>query len=385
MDLTITRQNLNHALASVGGTIPARTSLAVIHNVLFEAEDDAVWISATDLDVSIRVKVPAEVTRPGAITAPGKKLQELTRQLADAPVSLRARGEQLELSCGPSRVRLHGMASEEFPAFPAMDSDQVWTVSESALRSLVEDVGFATSNEESRPILNGICWQMEETRMTMVATNGHRLARRRVPSESNQGSTAEFVVPPEGLGHVTRLFDGDGDIKVTRSANMLGFRSPTKEVSIRLIEGKYPNYSQVIPRDNDRIARVDKEAMEAAVRRMAVIASDQTRRVKLHLDDDKVGFEATNPDIGEAKDELPLEYAAEPLQIAFNANYLLEILRHMPRACEVEMSFKSSERAATVQPVAAPGRDSDGDGSESDSSETTDDYLCLIMPLRLVD
>ncbi len=367
MRLTITRQNLQRGLAAVSASIPGKTTLPVLSNVLIESDDHSLWISGTDLDVSIRVRVPAEVAQGGAITAPGRKLLELTRELPDQPVELQARGHQLEIGCGNSRFKLNGLPSEEFPSLPAMDFEEGWRVSEQALRQLIRATAFAVSTEESRPILNGVYWDLGD-RMTMVATNGHRLAKMEVAAAGGaEGAAGSFIVPPAGLAHVERLFDGDGEIEVGRGGNHLGFRSVNQEVYTRLIEGRYPNYEQVIPKDNDKVARVDKEAMEAAVRRMAVLASDQTHRIRMSFESDRVHLDVMTPDLGEAHDELELDYEGEALRIGFNANYLIEVLRNMP-AGDVRVAFKTAERAATVVPA-----DSDLE------------YLCLVMPLRLVD
>ena len=366
MRLTITRQNLQRGLAAVSASIPGKTTLPVLSNVLIESEDNSVWISGTDLDVSIRVRVPAEVADAGAITAPGRKLLELTRELPDQPVELRARGHQLEIGCGNSRFKLNGLPTEEFPNLPAMDFEEGWSVSEDSLRQLIRGTAFAVSNEESRPILNGVYWEFGD-RMTMVATNGHRLAKMEVDAAVVRGATGAFIVPPAALAQVARLFDGDGEIEVGKGGNHLGFRSANQEVYTRLIEGRYPNYEQVIPKDNDKVARVDKEAMEATVRRMAVLASDQTHRIKMSFESDRVHLDVMTPDLGEAHDELELDYEGEALRIGFNANYLVEVLRNMP-AGDVKLAFKTAERAATVVPA-----------------ESELDYLCLVMPLRLVD
>ena len=366
MRLTITRQNLQRGLAAVSASIPGKTTLPVLSNVLVESEDDSVWISGTDLDVSIRVRVPAEVSEGGSITAPGRKLLEITRELPDQPVELRARGHQLEIGCGNSRFKLNGLPSEEFPNLPATDFDEGWSVSEDALRQLIRGTAFAVSNEESRPILNGVYWELGD-RMTMVATNGHRLAKMQVEPARARGTTGAFIVPPAALAQVERLFDGDGEIEVGRGGNHLGFRSANQEVYTRLIEGSYPNYEQVIPKDNENVARVDREAMESAVRRMAVLASDQTHRIRLSFESDRVHLDVMTPDLGEAHDELELDYDGEALRIGFNAHYLIEVLRNMP-AGDVELAFKTAERAATIVPA-----------------ESELDYLCLVMPLRLVD
>ena len=367
MRLTITRRNLQRGLAAVSASIPSKTTLPVLSNVLIESQEDSVWITGTDLDVSIRVRVPAETVEGGAITAPGRKLLELTRELPDQPVELVARGHQLEIGCGNSRFKLNGLPSEEFPNLPAMDFEEGWKVSEESLRRLIRSTAFAVSNEESRPILNGVYWELGDMRMTMVATNGHRLAKMQVDASVAQGSSGDFIVPPTALAQVERLFDGDGELVVGKGGNHLGFRSENREVYTRLIEGKYPNYEQVIPKDNDKAAHVDRDALEATVRRMAVVASDQTHRIKLSFESDRVHMDVMTPDLGEAHDELELAYDGEPLRIAFNANYILEVLRNMPDG-DVKLAFRTAERAATVEPVDADL-----------------EYLCLVMPLRLVD
>jgi DNA polymerase-3 subunit beta len=204
--------------------------------------------------------------------------------------------------------------------------------------------------------------------MKMVATNGHRLARMGVKVTATGTPSADFIVPPAALGQVQRLFKDDDEIQVARSDNHLGFKAASTEVYTRLIEGTYPNYEQVIPRDNDKHATVDKKSLESAVRRMAVVASDQTHRIRLKFENDRVHLNVLTPDLGEGHDELEIGYQGEELEIGFNANYLLEVLRYMP-SDEVKIAFKAPERAATLEPI--------GDGHP--------DYLCLVMPLRLLD
>jgi DNA polymerase-3 subunit beta len=186
--------------------------------------------------------------------------------------------------------------------------------------------------------------------------------------ESTGTPSADFIVPPAALGQVQRLFRDDDDIQVARSDNHLGFRAASTEVYTRLIEGTYPNYEQVIPRDNDKAAIIQKKSFESAVRRMAVVASDQTHRIRLKFDSGRVHLNVLTPDLGEGHDELEVGYDGGELEIGFNANYLLEVLRYMP-SDEVKLSFKAPERAATLEPV----------------GDEVPDYLCLVMPLRLLD
>lgn len=367
MKLSITRENLRDGLGAVSATIPSKTTLPVLSNILLRAGDERLQLSGTDLDISVSLSVDAEIEEAGAITVPARKLSDIARELEDAPVHLRADGDQIHLECGKSRFKLFGLAEDEFPSFPDVDFGESWRVSAGGLQQLIGHTAFAASTEESRPILNGVLWQLRSDHSTMVATNGHRLAKMTLPLEEVDAPEADLIVPPKALQQVERLFEGEEELEVARSENHLAFRSQDRMVYTRLIEGPYPNYEQVIPDDNDREAVGNREALEKAIRRMAVVASDQTHRVRLIFEKDHLGFRVQTPDLGEAEDEISVDYREEELEIGFNANYLLEVLRYMPDE-DVRMSFKAPERAATFEPA----------GGDLD-------YLCLVMPLRLLD
>lgn len=367
MKLTITREKLQRGLGAVSATIPARTTLPVLSNILLRADGDGVQLCGTDLDISVQVMIDAEVEAEGAVTVPAKKFSEITRELEDAPVHLVAEQDQIKIECGRSRFRLYGLPEGEFPTFPEVDFSESWKMSAASLQQLISHTSFAASTEESRPILNGVLWQLRADSTTMVATNGHRLALMTEELHEVGAPEADLIVPPKALGQVERLFDAEEQLEVARSANHLAFRSERRAVFTRLIEGPYPNYEQVIPKDNDKEAIANRSAFESAVRRMAVVASDQTHRVRLLFEPGALKFRVQTPDLGEAEDELSIDYDGEELEIGFNANYLLEVLRYMSED-DVKMTFRAPERAATFEPV-------DGDA----------EYLCLVMPLRLLD
>ena len=294
--------------------------------------------------------------------------QHVARELPSGPVRFAAAGEsRVGIECGRSKFKLLGLPREEFPSFPAVKFDGSWKAPAAVVHKLVGHVAFAASTEESRPILNGVLWELRPDHMRMVATNGHRLAKMDVPATG--GSTADLIVPPKALEQIRRLFGAEEALDIARSDNHIGFRADGTLVFSRLIEGPYPNYEQVIPRENDKFATVDKAAMAAALRRMSVVASDQTHRIRLAFSGGAVKFSVQTPDLGEAQDELAVTYEGEPLEIGFNAMYLLEILKYMPTD-EVRLTFKAPERAATVEPV----------GWDDPAS-----YMALVMPLRLVD
>ena len=371
MKLTITREQLQEGLVAVAASVPAKTTLPILSNILLEATKEGIRLSGTDLDISVSTTVSASVDQEGAITLPARKLVEIVRELPSAAIRLTASGEQrVTIECGRSRFRLLGLPREEFPAFPNVKFEGGWRTSSRELQKLIGHVAFAASTEESRPILNGVLWELRPERMRMVATNGHRLARMDVPTSETQGaSQADLIVPPKALEQIRRLFDTEETVEIARSENHLGFRTSATQIFTRLIEGPYPNYEQVIPRENDKVATADRTALTAALRRMSIVASDQTHRIRMAFANGSCKLSVQTPDLGEAQEELNVSYEGDPLEIGFNAAYLLEILKYIPTD-EVRMTFKAPERAATCEPV----------GWDDPAS-----YLALVMPLRLVD
>lgn len=370
MRFTISREKLQEGLAAVAASIPAKTTLPVLANILVETTEKGIRLSGTDLDIAVSTEVAADVETAGAITIPAKKLSEIARELPPSLVKIAAVGEQrITLDCGRAHFKILGLPRDEFPSFPKVRFEESWRIRSGDLQKLISHTSFAVSTEESRPILNGVLWELKPDSMRMVATNGHRLAKMEVPIKSSGAPAADLIIPPKALEQIRRLFPADEELEIARGDNHLGFRSPFTSVFTRLIEGPYPNYDQVIPKDNDRIAIADKIALTSALKRMSVIASDQTHRIRLSFNSGMLRFSVQTPDLGEATDELAVRYTGDQLDIGFNASYLLEILRYIPTE-EVKLTFKAPERAATVEP-------------EGWSDPAT--YLCLVMPLRLVD
>ncbi len=370
MRFTISREKLQEGLAAVTASIPAKTTLPVLANILVETTERGIRLSGTDLDIAVSTEVVADVETQGAITIPAKKLGEIARELPPSPVKISASGEQrVSLECGRSRFKLLGLPRDEFPSFPTVRFNESWRVRSGDLQKLIAHTSFAVSTEESRPILNGVLWELRPEFMRMVATNGHRLSKMELGIASVGAPSSDLIVPPKALEQVRRLFQADEELEIARGDNHLGFRSPFTSVFTRLIEGPYPNYEQVIPKDNEKIAIADKQALSGALKRMSVIASDQTHRIRMSFNAGMVKFSVQTPDLGEAQDELPVRYDGDPLDIGFNATYLLEILKYIPTE-EVKMTFKAPERAATFEPEAW-----------NDSAK----FLALVMPLRLVD
>src|SRR5947209_1209234 len=236
MRFTISREKLQEGLAAVAASIPAKTTLPVLANILLETTDKGIKLSGTDLDIAVSTEVMADVDAPGAVTVPAKKLTEIARELPPAPVKIGAVGEQrVTLECGRSRFKLLGLPRDEFPSFPSIKFADSWKMKSGTLQQLISHTSFAVSTEESRPILNGVLWELRPEMMRMVATNGHRLAKMEIPVKSAVGPSSDLIVPPKALEQVRRLFPEDEELEIARGENHLGFRSPFTSVFTRLI------------------------------------------------------------------------------------------------------------------------------------------------------
>jgi DNA polymerase-3 subunit beta len=373
MEFAVKPQVLKAGLTPVVAALPGKTTLPVLGNVLIATEGEGlIRMTATDLDTTVTRTVAAAVTKPGSALVPGKKLQEIAREIPDScTLDVRLEEETLHLWCEETRTRykLATIPVDEFPTPPGIQwGENCFTVPGATLALLIERTSFAASTEETRPILNGVLWELGPEEMTMVATNGHRLSATRVAGGRALGEH-EVIVHPRALAMVARLPREEEHVRVARTQNHLGFRGEGWEIVTRTIEGPYPNWRQVVPRDNDLVLVADRGALSAAVRRMAIVASEQTHRIRFSLGGPMLRVSVETPDLGAAHEDVPVDYQGDPLEIGFNANYLLELLRYLP-AGEVRMSFKAPERAAMLCPV----QDEEGIYTEM-----------LVMPLRLLN
>ena len=363
-------QLLKAALGGVVPALPSRLTLPVLSHVLLAAEARGQFrITGTDLDTTITRGIPASVGGIGTALVAGKKLNEIVRELPDgSTLDISLHDEEVVLICEEtrSRFRLPALGPDEFPSAPGINWEEGFPVAPAHLSRMVECTAFAASTEESRPILNGVLWELREDSMTMVATNGHRLASARI--ESGAGLSADLIFLPRGLVLAARLAaEGTEPVMVAQTQNHAGFRGAGWEVITRLIEGPYPKWRDVVPKDNEFVLLADRLTLAAAVRRMAIVAETQTHRIRVALGGPMLRFSVANSGVGTASEEIPVEYDGDPLEIGFNALYLLELLGHVSTG-EVRMAFKTPTRAVTIHPV-------------DDTSGITLDVL--VMPLRL--
>jgi len=340
-------------------------------NVLLTAENDRLSLAATDLDLSVSGALPAHVTKPGSTTVPARTLAEMVRELPEEDVAISVTGHRMEIKCGHGVYRMSGISPEEFPRLPAIPEGGAATIPADQFKMLVQRAQYAVSNDDTRPALNGILWHVEGDNLYAVATDGHRLARVAVPGNRLAGLKDELILPPKALGLVVKILTDDiAEVGIIFGEKNVVFRVGDMVVTTRLIEGPYPNYRQVIPQDNKKLMRIDGATLAAAVRRVAVLSNSLTHQVKFALSGDSVELSATNQDVGgEARETLACHYQGDDLEIGYNAQYLLDMLKNFDPG-EVVFRLSTSISAAVVH---------------SADEAAKDRYLCLVMPLRLTD
>jgi DNA polymerase-3 subunit beta len=369
MRFQIATSKLLELLQITQAAVPSKSTLPILGNVLLEARAKELQLAATDLEMSISSLTSVESEETGSTTVPAKTFTEIIRELPETEVLVVTKDERMEISTTTGQYKISGIPADEFPRIAKYNSAKEIKIPGGDFIKMVRKTAFAVSIDESRPALNGILWQTSGDKMIMVATDGHRLAKIALENTKLRGISDDIIVPPKAVNAVVKLIgDAHKEVGVVFGEKSVMFRVGSTIISSKLFEGPYPNFDQVIPRDNDKRFVVEKESLISAVRRVSILSNSLTHQVKFSLSQNRLLLSATNVDLGgEAKEELPCEYKEEKMELGYNASYIEEILRQTDGE-EVVFELSSPVSAGIVY-----------------SADRTEDYLCLIMPLRLAD
>jgi len=333
MKLTIERAALLRALGHVQSVVERRNTIPILSNVLLRAEDGQLSLSATDMDLEIVAQVAAQGARKGATTAPAHTLYDIVRKLREgSQIELDAAGDKgtLALRSGRSSFTLACLPPEDYPLMPSGDLAHSFTLSAADLRRLIDRTRFAISTEETRYYLNGIFLHAAKSNdlpmLRAVATDGHRLARMEIPLPEGASGMPGVIVPRKTVTELRKLIDEiDQDVQISLSDTKIRFVFGGAVLTSKLIDGTFPDYDRVIPTGNDKILEVERELFAEAVDRVSTISAEKSRAVKLAIERGSLTLSATSPENGTATEELEVRYSASPLEIGFNARYLLDI------------------------------------------------------------
>jgi DNA polymerase-3 subunit beta len=332
MKATIERATLLRGLGHVQSVVERRNTIPILSNVLIEAnEEGGLRFMATDLDLQINETVEANVTQPGATTVSAHTLFDIARKLPEgAQVELSAAGGKMAVNAGRARFNLATLPRDDFPVIAEGELPHAFELPASTLRQIIDKTRFAISTEETRYYLNGIFFHVTDGELKAAATDGHRLARVTVPRPDGAQSMPDVIIPRKCVAELRKLLDElDGSVQISLSESKVRFGLGNAILTSKLIDGTFPDYTRVIPTANDKLLRIDPRSFEEGVDRVATIASEKTRAVKMALDRDRVTLSVTSPENGTAAEELAGDYGADSFEIGFNARYLLDILHQI--------------------------------------------------------
>lgn len=367
MHIHVHRNAFVNTLAQIQGVIEAKRTLPILSHLLLDAKGSSITLSGTDLDVSIQTSLDGDVKDEGGVAISGKKLYEIVRELPDALVDLRwEEGQNVEILCAKSVFRLKGVAPEEFPTLPKIPEEVGVPVATETLRTMIPKILFAVSTDQTRPTLTGALLQVTEDELRVIATDGHRLSVAKAAVDTVKGEDLpDAIIPRKALAELSKMLKEEpGDVRLVPLENQMAFLLSKSRLITRLIEGQFPNYEQVLPSPGGPGTVLRREDLLGALRRVSTMAGDRATPTVLEFKASRLVMSCTNVDLGEAKEELSMEYRGPEMTVGFNARYMLDFLT-VAEGAEISIHINDSLSPALFEPRKGEG------------------FSCVIMPMRI--
>jgi DNA polymerase-3 subunit beta len=373
MKFKINRDHFANGLAQVLNVVGSKATMPILSNVLIEAEKDHISLTTTNLDLGIRCRIKAEIKDPGSVTLPVKRLAGIVRELPNLDVTVDGSpNHQVKLTSGGSTFRIMGIGKEEFPPLPEFGEEKAHSLAQAELATMLRSVAYAQSSDESRYILNGVYFNFRDGRLFLVATDGRRLALVSKEMEIPADTAGAIILPAKTVGELTRLLDKGEKVQISFNDRRAAFQIATdKDASglvdniylySKVVEGNYPNYQQVIPKETHQRIKLERELLLQCVHRAALVCSEKANSVKIRLSSNLLEITAQSPDFGEAHESMAISYSGPDLQVAFNPAFVMDPLKALSKD---EVFFE-------VKDEVSPG-----------VFKTLDNFVCVIMPVRL--
>ena len=372
MELVVRKNDLLRELQLFQGIVERKNTIPILANVLMEAKGDEVRLLATDLEVGLRSRCAASVSKSGALTLPAKKFYEIVKALPETDVRIEEDKGGVKVAADRFDSRMQTLPLEDFPSVPEGSGHGSAVLPSKGLREMIAKTQFAITGEDTRYFLNGALLVLKDDQMSLVATDGHRLAlvstKRDVPEGEKGGEPVRIILPKKTLLELARLLTegGDNEVKYERGENHLFFDIGGRVLISRMIEGQFPAYERVIPKANDKHAEIERERITSAIRRVALLSNERSRAVKLQIEEGRGVVTSQSPEFGEAHEEITVEYKGPALQICFNAQYVLDFLA-VVETDSIALELKDEVSQAVMRPLGA---------SEYD-------YTYVVMPMRI--
>jgi DNA polymerase-3 subunit beta len=373
MKFKINRDHFANGLAQVLNVVGSKATMPILSNVLIEAEKDQISLTTTNLDLGIRCKIKAEVKETGAVTLPVKRLATIVRELPNVDVSVDASpNHQVKLASGGSNFRIMGIGKDEFPPLPEFGDEKSYTLEQAELTAMLKSVAYAQSSDETRYILNGVYFNFKDAKLSLVATDGRRLALIAKEMDVPAGSAGAIILPAKTVNELLRLLDKGEKLKINFNDRRAAFQIATDKdgsglvdsvyLYSKVVEGNYPNYQQVVPKETHQRIKLERELFLQCVHRAALVCSEKSNSVKIKLSSNLLEITAQSPDFGEAHESMAIGYSGPDLQVAFNPVFLMDPLRALTKD---EVFFELKDEVS-------PG-----------VFKTLENFICVIMPVRL--
>lgn len=374
MELSLRKSDLLRELQLLQGIVERKSTIPILANVLIQAENDSVELLATDLEVGLRSHCPASISKSGSLTLPAKKLYEIVRALPETDIHITESSKGgVKVAADRFDSRIQTLPHEDFPTLPQSGGVFSAVLKRAVLREMVAKTQFAITGDDTRYFLNGALFEFKADVMNLIATDGHRLAIVSAKRETVEGAKGEgneeirAILPRKTLWELSRLLgEGEDNVTYERGENHLFFNIGGRVLISRMIDAQFPAYERVIPKNNDKQIQFERDRLTSAVKRVALLSNERSRAVKFQMDSNQVEISSSSPELGEAKELLPVDYAGGSVQISFNAQYVLDFL-NVAETDSVTLEFKDEMSQAVMKPVGANGCD----------------YTYVIMPMRV--
>jgi DNA polymerase-3 subunit beta len=370
MEFVVRKNDLVRELQLFQGIVERKNTIPILANVLMEAGGDELRFLATDLEVGLRSRCPATVSKGGSLTLPAKKFYEIVRSLPETDIHIAEDKTGVRIAAERFESRMQTLPREDFPTLPEAGAQAAATLPRDGLKEMVAKTQFAITGEDTRYFLNGALFVLRGDSMSLVATDGHRLAlvtAKRDGKNSKDADEVRPILPKKTLGELGRLIaEGEGDVGFERGENHLFFSVGDRLLISRMIDGQFPAYERVIPKSNDKHIEFERDRLTNAVKRVALLSNERSRAVKFQIEPGKVDVTSSSPELGEARESLAVDYSGQPMQICFNAQYVSDFLSVITTDT-VALDLKDEVSQAVMSPVGAEGYE----------------YTYVIMPMRL--
>ena len=363
MKIKILKQDLVKGIQTVQNVISTRTTLPILSNMLIETQKNTIKLAATDLDTAISCVVPATVVQEGAITVPAKRFGDIIKELPEQDVVISVRkNNMVTIDCKKAFFKVMGLSKEEFPKIPSIKDKEIIVMEQAMLKNMLCMTSFAVSHDETRYILNGILFDIKNSKVKMVATDGRRLALVEKEIDTPKQMEKKIIVPAKAVQEVARSLKDEGMVKIFFTTNQIAFEVDGTIIISRLIEGEFPQYEQVIPKERKEKVKVERTTFLAAARRASILASQDSQAIKIDLFKNRMVVSKNTPDVGEAREELEVDYKGNEISIGFNPGYLIDALKNIDLE-SVGFELTDSTKPGVIR--------------------TPDNFIYVVLPMQL--